>query len=103
MVYSIRRIHPTSVVLPGAALAFLAGCLTVLALLATSAMAPAPIASSTLRGPIQLTFVGMPPALVLVAWPLLAAASGAAVAAACAWIYNLIVRFTGPVRVELDN
>jgi hypothetical protein len=103
MRYSIRAIRPSSVVLPFAVLAFLAGSLTVAALLVSAALAPAPITSSSLSGPLQLAFRGMPPPLLLAAWPFIVAVVSGAIAAVAAWLYNLMVRFTGPVQLELEH
>lgn len=103
MLHSIYSIRPFSVALPFAALSFLAGCFSLAVLLVSAAIAPGPIASSNLSGPLNLSFRGMPPAAMLVAWPFITAAWGAVTAVATAWIYNVIVRFTGAIRVELGD
>ncbi len=103
MLHSIRSIRPLSVALPFAALSFLGGCFALAALLLSAAIVPGPIASSNLSGPLDLSFRGMPPTALLVAWPFITAVWGAVTAVATAWIYNLIVRFTGAIRVELGD
>ena len=101
MLRRIQSVRPLSVAPVFGALSFLAGCLVVGILVVTAAFAPGPITSSQLAGPINLSYRGMPPVWMLVAWPFITGAWGALTAVVGAWLYNRIVPLTGPVQVDL--
>lgn len=101
MLRSIQSIRPLSVAPVFGALSFLAGCLAVGIVVVSAALTPGPITSSQLSGPINLSFRGMPPVWMMIAWPFITGACGALTAVVGAWLYNRIVPLTGPVQVTL--
>lgn len=103
MSHAVVRISVRSV-LPIAAVLFLmlglfASCVAALGVW----LAPGPVTSVSLTGPIRLDFAGPPPVGVFVLYPLLSAVAGAAAASGLAWFYNLVAARVGPVRVTLQT
>lgn len=98
MKYQIDSIQPAALALVAGAFSFLSGLLgaTVLSL----SLLFSPTASSFKL--IGLSFSGPPPIWLLLVYPLVTAVTGAISAAIFAWIYNLLVRYTGPIRIEMS-
>jgi hypothetical protein len=103
MIKQITHISVRSVLPIFAVLFFIAGCLTVISGISTLALAPGPITSFSLSGPVNLSFSRTPPVWVFVLYPFLSAAIGAIAAAVLTWIYNFLARRMGAVRITLAD
>lgn len=99
----LSHIAVRSVVPVAAAIHFVLGALTALALAIGVWLLPVPVTSLSFDGPVSLSFTRVPPAFVFVLFPFLSAVAGAAVSALAAWIYNALARRVGPLRITLSD
>lgn len=99
----IRSIDPISVAGPAAVVFFVVDVAGMVLMLIGSGFVPGVITQSRLGSLLTLGFSGMPPVPLMINWPLVTALLGAILGMLVAWVYNVSVRFTGPIRIELDD
>lgn len=97
----VEKIEIRSVVPISGAIFFVLGLLTVGLALAVAVLAPGPVTSIQLRGPVSLTLSSGASPIVLAVYPFLTAIVGVIGAALLAWLYNVLAARVGPIRVRL--
>lgn len=95
---SVRSVLPIF-----AALFFIIGSFSAISGAVTAALAPGPITSFSLSGPVSLSFSQVPPVWVLLLYPFLSAVVGAIAAAALSWLYNILTPRVGAAQVTLAD
>lgn len=103
MTRKLTRISVRSVARIAAVLHFVIGVVLAIAGAIALWLAPGPITSMSFGGPLKVGFDGAPPTVAFILSPFLSAASGAAISALLAWLYNLLVPHVGAIELTLEE
>lgn len=87
---SVRSVAPVS-----AAIFFFLGCFSVGSTCVLAWLAPGPVTSVQLQGPVSLSFAEMPDLYILLLYPFLSPVGGALGTVVLALLYNFVARRVG--------